>query len=326
MSFLFVSHASEDKVARVRPLVEVLIDEGESVWIDRPGAGEGNFGFRQSYIDQNDIDYLQSGQPWSTGIQSALQTSGAVIGCLSRAMLVNRVVLKDELTFADISRKLVTCIVDDLTFGDLPKFENGLLDLRKAQSPQLDCTVLREALDLRERTGVAVEELPEAARVQWEKVRNLICHANRVRSEPRPLRKRDFALGKALLARVPVGPILRVHHVPQDIVDAFSKSLATTERVETAFTQATTLLKQAFPKGYTERQILVRRGQLPPFGTLPTEAFWLQVLSVAGLKARRTVASFLVTPIARWALEQAEAGDVAEDFLATLRIPNSLSP
>ncbi len=326
MSFLFVSHASEDKVARIRPLVEVLVDEGESVWIDRPGAGEENFGFSQSYIDRHDIDYLQSGQPWSTGIQSALQASGAVIGCLSRALLKNKAVLKDELTYADTSRKLVTCIVDDLSFEDLSKFEDGLLDLRNFQSPKIDCDALREALELRRRNGAVVEELPEGARTEWEKVRNLISQVNRLRPEPRPLRKRDVVLGSALLYRIPVGPILRVHHIPQEIFDAFGQTLATAERVDSAFNQAMALLTESFPEGYTERQILVRRGQLPPFGTLPPEVFWLEVLSLAGLKARRTFASFLITPVARWALEQAGATDVAENFLGILQIPNSLSP
>lgn len=84
MSFIFVSHASDDKPMRIRPLVEVLIAEGETAWIDRPGAGAGNLGFSQDYISRHDIDFLQSGTPWSTSIEDALRGSGAVLGCLSR--------------------------------------------------------------------------------------------------------------------------------------------------------------------------------------------------------------------------------------------------
>ena len=73
MSFLFISHASADKANRIRPLVEVMIEEGETVWVDRPGAGAGNLGLDQAYIDRNRVDRLQNGRPWPTGIREALR-------------------------------------------------------------------------------------------------------------------------------------------------------------------------------------------------------------------------------------------------------------
>jgi hypothetical protein len=323
MSFLFVSHASVDKAARVRPLVEVLIEEGETVWIDRPGRGENDFGFDQAYIDRNDIDHLLSGRPWSTGIQSALRASGAVIGCLSRSLLEDRAVLEGELTYADTAEKLVTCIVDDLPFEDLARYERGLFDPRKHQSPRIDCARLAEALERRAAMNGAVEELPRHLAVEWEKVRNLVGSANRVRREPRPLRTRDIGAAAAVLRAIPVGPILHVSHVPAEVIQAFGEWLGTPERVDAALDQAMTLIKAAFPEGYTERQILVRRGQLPGVGTLSGEALWIQIFSVAGLKARRTLAAFLTAPIGRWALERSGAGSAARSFLDGLRKPGS---
>jgi len=318
VSFLFISHASEDKTEHVRPLVEALVAEGEAVWVDRPGAGRGNLGLDQSYIDRHGIDYLQSGRSWSASIRTALQQAGAVLGCLSKSMLANKAVLQDELAFADVSGKLVTCIIDDLAFSDLARFEHGLLDLSRHQSPRLDCRILQQALQLMSAGEATIGSLPPALYVEWEKVRNLISSINRVRREPRRLTDADVIASTPILTSIPIGPILKIHDVPLEIIHAFGSKLNSADRSESAFAQASTLLRAAFPEGFTERQILLRLGELPPFGTLPADTFWLQAIAAAGLKARRTVAAFLVSPVGAWAIESSGAGDAARSFLSRL--------
>jgi hypothetical protein len=319
VSFLFISHASPDKRERVRPLVEVLIAEGELVWIDRPGLGAADFGFDRAFIDRYEIDYLLSGRSWSTSIQDALSTSGAVIGCLSQAIRQHREVLETELAFADTAKKLVTCIVDDLSLDDLSSLRYGLLDLAKHQSPRIDCRALRAALDFMAARVCSVEELPSGMRTEWEKVRGLIADANRLRPEPRPLRRADIDRISPQLSTIPVGPILRVHDIPPSLIEVLGAKVASAAKVDAALNQSTVLLRAAFPEGFSEEQILLRRGMLPPFGSLPGDVYWTQMLAAAGLKGRRTVAALLLCPISAWAFESAGLGELVKNFTNSLQ-------
>ena len=103
--------------------------------------------------------------------------------------------------------------------------------------------------------------------------------------------------------------------MPEAVLQAFADHLGTPSRVESVLAQADRLLHAAFPDGSTERQILVRMSQLPGVGSIAPEAFWRQLFAVAGLKARRTVAAFLICPEGRWALRRSRADEVAADFL-----------
>lgn len=324
MSFLFISHASADKDVRIRPLVEVLLAEGELVWVDRPGVGAGNLGLEQELVDRARVEYLASGQPWPRAIQEALVQSGAVIACLSRAVIANAGVLRDELTFAHLAGKLVTCIVDDLSHEEMHAAGNGLLDFSSIQSYHIDCALLSAALVALPHVG-HVEALPSEMREEWNKVRHLIASADRLRLEPRSMRANDLAPGAEILCDIPVGPILHVRHFPSAVLEAFAAAIDTPDRVEAALSQAQTMLGAAFPQGFTERQIFVRKGQLPALGSLSPEAFWTQLFAVAGLKGRRTVASFLVCPIGRWAVRRAGCDDVVVEFLSELTRPGSFN-
>lgn len=321
MSFLFISHASTDKRSRVKPLVEAMIQEGEAVWIDRPGMGDQDFGFAQAYINRNDIDYLQSGRPWSSNISQALRQAGAVIGCLSRALLEDRAVLEGELTFAEVGDKLVTCIVDDISFEDLPRFQHGLIDFGKHYSPRIDCALLRQALDHPELAHGGPDKLPARLRAEWEKVRNLIAAANRIRREPKPLRSQDIERAAKILRDVPVGPILHVSRIPARILEAMADSLAAPDQIRAIIEQTNALVLAEFPAGYTDRQILLRLGQLPTPGTLPPDDLWTEIFRLAGLKARRTVVALLLTPMGAWALARTGTEEIAESLLSELRSP-----
>src|SRR5262245_46934470 len=105
--YVFVSHASEDKQERVRPLVRALIWHGLRVWIDRPGYGESHFGFDDAYIERHGILGIPSGQDYREQIQKALRNAGAILICLSRALSKDREVLVQELSFGAIQDKLV---------------------------------------------------------------------------------------------------------------------------------------------------------------------------------------------------------------------------
>lgn len=317
MSFLFISHASADKGERILPLVRVLLAEGEMLWVDGPGMGEDSLGLEQALIDQMRVAYLLSGRSWPDEIQRALRESGAVIGCLSRAALQNRPVLEHELVIAHNHGKLVMCIVDDLRHEELSG--RGLLPLASMHAFHIDCTRLTEALAERQK-GRAVEDLRPELRQEWEKVRRLIADANRVRAEPRILPLHEIERRSAVLLKVPIGPVVKPQEVPWAAVEAFAASLHSPAQIEATMIQARSILCLAFPEGYTDRQIYVRPGELPPLGWPSPEAFWVQLFSLAGRKARRTLASFLVCPNGEWAMQRADAEDCGRRFLNQLAL------
>jgi hypothetical protein len=317
MSFLFISHASADKRERILPLVRVLLAEREMLWVDRPGMGEGNLGLEQALIDRMRIAYLLSGRSWPGEIQEALRESGAVIGCLSRAALQNRPVLEQELAYASTAGKLVTCIVDDLRHEELSS--RGLLALESLHTLHIDCVRLAAALAERQ-GGRAVEDLRPELRQEWEKVRGLMAAANALRASPRPLLLDEIEPRAAVLLHVPVGPVVNPDEIPWDAVEAFAAGLDDPARIDATMTQARTILSAAFPEGYTQRQIFVSPRELPPPGSPSPEAFWLQLFSLAGRKARRTLASFLVCPNGEWAMQRVQAEDCRRRFLKQLAL------
>ena len=322
MSFIFISHASEDKTDRIRPIAEVLIEEGEPLWLDRPGAGENNFGFDQSYISLNRIDHLQSGQPWSENLSDAIRNSGAVLGCISSALEGNREVILSELTVANAMGKLVTCIVDDLDYNQLGQFDFGFSDLSKAQSPRINPALLQEALKTRRQTGVSVEELPEQQRAEWEKVRNLIASINRVRKTPRPLREPDIKRIAPIIATIGHGPIIKITDVPDKILRAFGDHLGLPDLAGSAIQQTNDLITASTPDEELCRKLQIRQATLPNLGNSPSDNFWTQAFTRAGLQSKRTVASLIANPTANWALQQSSATSIGEDFFESLRKTN----
>ena len=315
MSFVFISHASKDKVALVRPVVEALVDEGVRVWIDRPGAGEDNFGFEQDYIEKNNIDFLLSGNSWSKNIEDALAQSGAVLGCLSRSLKGQRDVIQHELLVAQTHKKLVTCILDDLHFSELPDLSRGLLDLSGVQSPKLNPGHLRKALEARRQTGCEVEQLPPALLEEWEKLRNLIGTINKKIVVPDLLRQKDIDRIVPILRRVPIGPVLKITSIPDSILRAVANNLDQPDRMRAALDQANTLVVSATEDRELAEKMTIRAASLPPLGSTTPDFFWTQALAQSGLRARRTVAALLMSPVAQWALKRTEAHSITDEFL-----------
>ena len=186
MSFVFVSHAAPDKRTHVRPLVQALAIEGVSLWIDRPGSGPDDFQLPPEFVSRHQIHYLRLGQDWDDGITSALRDAGAVLICLSKAALeMEREVLRQEMWGAQLTRKAVTCIVDDLDPSAMQQ-ERGLLSLGKSQSLRIDTETLDLAVDwLSKDPARTPNHLPNVYRLAWEDVRRLRDELYRTRDEAR---------------------------------------------------------------------------------------------------------------------------------------------
>jgi hypothetical protein len=73
---VFVSHANADK-ARIRPLVERLLDENIPIWIDRPEE----LGLDERFLR---CGRIRSGADWQGQIDAALEHSACVLFVLSR--------------------------------------------------------------------------------------------------------------------------------------------------------------------------------------------------------------------------------------------------
>jgi WD40 repeat protein len=174
MSFVFVSHAAPDKQTRVRPLVQALAIEGVLLWLDRPGSGPNDFQLPPDFISRHQIRSLRLGQDWDEGIKSALRDAGAVLICLSKAALEpGREVLRQEMWGAQLTRKAVSCIVDDLDLASAPQ-EHGLLSLAKSQSLRIDTETLGLAVDWLSADGARTpDQLPRIFQLVWQDVRRL---------------------------------------------------------------------------------------------------------------------------------------------------------
>lgn len=318
MSFIFISHAREDKLPFIRPLVEVLVEEGEPVWIDRPGAGQNNFQFDNAYIQKNVIDYLNSGEHWSQSVRSAIRHCGAVLGCISKHMDKNREAIHGELLLAQGMQKLALCIVDESDLSSLSQISKGLLDIDHAQAPRLNIRLLRAALKEKFERKCAVSELTKEHRQEWEKVRNLIASIDRLRTTPRTLRSSDLPRLTRLLSNVPIGPILRVSSIPTDLLEALGDHIDEVERVRNVVSEANRLVVNATEGKGLAQKLEIRLAKLPPIGGIGADAFWEQLFAYSGLISRRTVAAILLSPTSAWAFNQKNLQMQVQNFIAEL--------
>lgn len=318
MSFLFISHASVDKVNHIRPIIEVFLAEGEDIWVDRPGVGMSNLGFSQQFISDHRIEQIQAGTGYVSSIQQALRESGAVVGCLSRAMLTQRDVLLNELAVASTLGKLVACIIDDLEFSELFEMTGGLLDAGTIQAPRIHTSALQQAIELVRDQQVPVDDLPQELWVEWDKVRSLIASADRVRSTPRGLRPADISAITPILRRISIGPILRIDEIPSDLIYTLGAYAGDATKSASLINQANELLKVSDADSPILDKMLVRLGSLPSPGTIGGDAFWTSAFCHAGLIARRTVAALILAPVSTWAFRKNQTKDIADSFINTL--------
>ena len=322
---IFVSHASGDKTERVKPLVRALLIERVPLWLDRPGYGESHFNFDAAYIERHDIVGLQAGRPFDRQILEAHWQSDAVLGCLSRQLTEDRHVLVQEFVLATYANKLVTCIVDDLPYGDIPT-DLGLIDPSRLQAPRVDPHALREASDLLESSRCEhPDELPADLFHAWETVRQLIADIHSVSGQKRlpRLNIEDAQVLRARLLVVPIGPMVRPHEIPDEIIIAFGSQLARPDASRRHLQMSMQLVLSCNPELFDPRQIVVTDGEVSPPETNPPENYWAEVLIAAGIKSRRSLAALLCAPTGL-RIERLPTATVAvlEHFLVWLRDPH----
>jgi tetratricopeptide (TPR) repeat protein len=120
MSFVFVSHASPDK-RRVRPVVDALLEAGLKVWIDNPAAA----GYSDEEVKR--LYRIRAGNRWEDEIDDAKKEASCILVCFSRHAISDGVLggterhtWVEEIGYARTEKKLVACIVDDVSPEELP--------------------------------------------------------------------------------------------------------------------------------------------------------------------------------------------------------------
>jgi hypothetical protein len=121
MSFVFISHASQDKL-RIKPLIDALLAAGVKVWLDNPAALYSEHEVRQFYR----IRAGESGG-WRDEINDAKREAACILVCWSKratgdAVLEGRerIVWIGEADYGQTERKLVACTIDDVSPSALP--------------------------------------------------------------------------------------------------------------------------------------------------------------------------------------------------------------
>jgi hypothetical protein len=295
--YVFVSHASEDKVPRVRPLAEALLLQDLSLWLDRPGHGESHFGFDESFIRQHSILGLVDGLDYREQIKQAIRHAGAVLVCMSSALSAQRQVLIQELTLASFLNKLVACIVDDVPYDAIPR-DLGLMDAACLQADRLDTASLAAAVILVRENNGSPNALPDHLKRQWDisaKIANELRQLCRISGPRSPVREEAEAV-HAALRRVPIGPRVEYYEVSPEIVallaDLYSEPSQATALVDIAMA----IREECNCERFTPRQITVPHGERLSMGQISAEEYWSDLLAKAGAKSRRTLAAILLTP------------------------------
>ena len=122
MSFVFISHASPDK-AKIRPIVEALVAQGQKVWLDKPEA----MGFSREWIEANIHQrHLPAGRSWRSEINKAAVEAQLILVCWSQYAREDRNVWLHEANLADAHDKMVACRIDDVALKSLPEHFSSL--------------------------------------------------------------------------------------------------------------------------------------------------------------------------------------------------------
>jgi hypothetical protein len=294
--YVFFGHAPGDK-RRLRPLIEALALHGLSVCIDRPGTGPNTFEFEPSFLASYGIRSLRIGESWSDQVSEAIRGAGAVLVCLSRAVAGERRVLMQELLLGLHHRKLVTCVIDDLSVDGLP-WDLGLPDASSIHPERVDLDALERAVafERHEQGGSAAADT--SARQQWQLVARLASDIDRFfdAAGRRPPTAAQMAAARRAISAVPVGPTVRFFEIPDDVIAVFADRFADPGRANRFLALASELRLACNPEGFTDRQITVRAWEVLDPRAMTAEVFWRAVLSAAGMKSRRSLAAFLMAP------------------------------
>jgi hypothetical protein len=325
MLYTFISHASEDKRERVRPVAEALLWLGVKLWLDRPGHGESHFGFDQDFIQKHQILSLQAGLGWREQIGAALREAGAVLVCISRALCAQRQVLVHELLLGAYQRKLVACVIDDIPYSEIPN-DLGLVDPSGLQADRIDPAALAVALQVVKKAG-SLDSLRFASAVseqQWELMRKLAADISRIYARSGVYDPSPAELDEAVrtLNGFPIAPVVRLHEIPSEVIVLFSDRVGDPRHARRFFQTVMQVRGRCNPEGFTDRQILLGAGEVLNPELVTAEELWADWLAAAGGKSRRTLAAFLVTPGApREDTVTSDLARIITDFKARLARP-----
>jgi hypothetical protein len=108
--------------------------------------------------------------------------------------------------------------------------------------------------------------------------------------------ERELDEAASTVGRFPIGPMVHFHEIPVEMIALFSEKLADPEHARRFFRTAMQVRSRCNPEGFTDRQILVRPGEVLNPETVTAEEFWSTLLAAAGQRSRRTLAAFLLAP------------------------------
>ena len=289
---VFLSHASPDKLPRVKSLVEALVRRNVKLWLDRPGHGTNCFGFSEQFIDAHDIKAIRIGKNYEEEIRKALADSCAVLACLSRSFVEDRTILLQELTVADFIGKLVCCTIEDIKQQPVRFF--GFTPIEKLQAIRIDCEKIGE-INSAEALSGSSPSLRQDLLDQASLVDRLVAELKRVASRqlPQPLDSNEFLLARMEVVAVPIPPPVRIAQIPAQVISAFANTFIESPVREAVFLAAMQLSRAAHSVEFEDEAVVVTRGEiLPP--QCAAEEFWGDALARAGLRSRRTLAAVLI--------------------------------
>jgi len=120
MSYVFISHASPDKL-RIRPIVVALRNAGLQVWLDNPVAA----GFSASEVES--FHRIRAGGRWEDEIDQAKKQAACILVCWSSHAVTDgvingkeRITWLEEAGYARAEQKLLACTIDDVNPTALP--------------------------------------------------------------------------------------------------------------------------------------------------------------------------------------------------------------
>lgn len=90
-------------------------------------------------------------------------------------------------------------------------------------------------------------------------------------------------------------PAVKPYEIPYEVIQSFAQSFPTMTSAKAFINSVSALRAKLNPENNTEQQILVRPQDLPIAPASPID-FWTEVLTLAGGKSRRTLATFTVAP------------------------------
>jgi hypothetical protein len=321
---VFVSHASNDKRPAVRAIVEGLLHCGIPVWVDRPGAGDGNLGLTDEEIRRHDVQGLASGRPWNVEIMEAHRGAGAVLACFSHSLTREREVLVQELAFAAYADKLVACILDDMPFSAIPA-ALGLVDASRIQAHRIDTARLSSVVRLL-RSGASTDALDPPQREQWEIFLALVRDILAVfrRSGIGLVTHADRAQALARLEAIPHAPMVRAYEIPGAVIQALADRVASPAAARLRFQVAMELAWEGRNAGDTRPQVVVSASEVIPPEQNALLDYWMHVFAVAGSKSRRTTAALLLAPVGDGFCDlPADVGAAVARFLRWLQEPRT---